>query len=324
MIGLARRARGSRPPAPSSSRARRAARAPASCRNCASSPRSGDRDRSVWWPALVAVEQAGRARDAVVVDRGQRRHHRRDRHRARRRRRRAPRARAAGPSCQATRGVVLEAQRARHVEVVRDARPGDDVAVVVGRDRLHRRRSDVDPDRELRTRRATLRRATRCTASCSEPVRAHEAAAVRRRRGRRRVLQRPPASSMIGTSAAMSHSDDDRVDRDVDRAFGDEQVLPEVADAARPPAPVRERRASCRRCRRRRTARAVSHANEICASSSVGDRRHGDRARRRGTRRARARPTSACRARAPTRRRRPSSPACSSPISVAQIGTPRT
>ena len=55
-----------------------------------------------------------------------------------------------GPVVPRLRGVVLEPQRRRNEELVRDARPGDDVAVGVGRDRLHRRRSDVDPDRELR------------------------------------------------------------------------------------------------------------------------------------------------------------------------------
>ena len=54
--------------------------------------------------------------------------------------------RALRPVVPRDRGVVLEPQRARHVELVRDARPRDDVAVGVGRDRLHRRRPDVDPD----------------------------------------------------------------------------------------------------------------------------------------------------------------------------------
>ena len=47
-------------------------------------------------------------------------------------------------------GVVFEAQRCRHEEVVRDAGAGGDVAVGVDRDRLHRRGSDVDSDGELR------------------------------------------------------------------------------------------------------------------------------------------------------------------------------
>ena len=54
------------------------------------------------------------------------------------------------------------------------------------------------------------------------------------------LVHRAPDSSMIGTSAAMSQAHD-RVDRDVDRAFRDEHVLSEVADAAEAPAPVRER-----------------------------------------------------------------------------------
>jgi hypothetical protein len=46
--------------------------------------------------------------------------------------------------------VVLEAKRRRYEEVVRDTRARRDVAVGVDRDRLHRRRSDVDSDGELR------------------------------------------------------------------------------------------------------------------------------------------------------------------------------
>ncbi len=108
-----------------------------------------DRARTIGMASLVAVEEPGRARNTVGVDRGERRDHRRDRH--------APgvdvaervegTARTLVPR---VRGVVLEAQRRRHEELVRDARPGDDLAVGVDRDRLDRRGSDVDPDRELR------------------------------------------------------------------------------------------------------------------------------------------------------------------------------
>ena len=139
----------------------------------------------------------------------------------------------------------------------------------------------------------TRRRERRSTSSCRRPF-VHTKLPPSASARPSSVLQRPPASSMIGTSAATSHRRHDRIDRDVERAFGDEHVLPEVADAARAPAAVRELRAAGRRCRRRRTARAVSHANEICASSSADDRRHADACRRRGTHPARGRPTSAC------------------------------
>ena len=74
---------------------------------------------------------------------------------------------------------------------------------------------------------------------------------------------------MIGTSAAMSHNDDDRVDRDVERAFGDQQVLPEVADAARCASSGATRAMHPLADAVGVEALRVSHANESCASSSA-------------------------------------------------------
>ena len=138
-------------------------------------------------PALVAVEQPGRDRDPGVVDGGERRDHRRDRDRAGSMSPSASSARC-GPSCHAIACVVLEPLRARHVEVVRDARPGDDVAVVVGRDRLHRRRADVDPDgdvrRAMRSDRRSLRERLRA------PCRGADRSCTRSRRRSRRCGRR--------------------------------------------------------------------------------------------------------------------------------------
>jgi len=47
-------------------------------------------------------------------------------------------------------GIVLEPLRTRHMERVRNACPRHHVAVIVSCDRLHRRRSDVDPDSQVR------------------------------------------------------------------------------------------------------------------------------------------------------------------------------
>ena len=83
-----------------------------------------------------------------------------------------------------------------------------------------------------------------------------------------------------------------RVDRRVERALGDEDVLPEIADAARVPDVRLERgEVAGERARRRRGVEAR-------------DRRDPDRACRPRTRPRRAPPTSAARAPAPRRRRR--------------------
>ena len=156
---------------------------------------------------------------------------------------------------------------------MRDARPGDDVAVGVGRDRLHRRRSDVDPDGDVRRHarehggRAGYASAA-STASCSRPF----------------VHTKLPAFTSVATvdrAPATAGLLDDRHER------GD---VPERSRSGRSRCRTRLRRragaarsrrcrgaastgargrASCRRCRRRRSARAVSHANESCASASA-------------------------------------------------------
>ena len=107
-----------------------------------------NRARPVGVAPLVAVEKAGRARDAVGVDGGERGDHCRDRD--------TPGVdiakgveRAARTFVPGGRGVVFEAKWCRHEEVVRDAGAGRDVAVGVDRDRLYRRGSDVDSDGEL-------------------------------------------------------------------------------------------------------------------------------------------------------------------------------
>ena len=98
-----------------------------------------------------------------------------------------------GPLCQRDGRVVLEAQRRRDEELVRDARPGDDVAVGVGRDRFHRRRADIDPDRDVGHGGARLRQ-RRDDRVVQQAVGAHEAAAVDVGAGRRACssARRPP------------------------------------------------------------------------------------------------------------------------------------
>ena len=93
--------------------------------------------------ALVAVEQPWSDGHPARVDGGERRNHRRDAHAldvevAQR----GQRVDGAAPPRDV--GVVLEALGARDPEAVRHTRAGDDVAVAVGRDRLDRRRPDVD------------------------------------------------------------------------------------------------------------------------------------------------------------------------------------
>ena len=99
--------------------------------------------------ASVAVEQARGERDPVGVDRGERRHHRAHADAGRRcRRGPAPRARRAGRRATRPSAIVLEAVGRRNPDLVRDPRLRDDVAVLVGGERLDRRRADVDADRD--------------------------------------------------------------------------------------------------------------------------------------------------------------------------------
>ena len=76
-----------------------------------------------------------------------------------------------------------------------------------------------------------------------ETVRAHEAA--RRSRRSRPSSVAPPSAGFFDDRDERGDVPErhDRVDRDVERAFGDEHVLPEVADTARAPAAVRRGRA---------------------------------------------------------------------------------
>ena len=154
----------------------------------------------------------------------------------------------------------------------------------------------------------------RCTCQAAArglrgPRRAGARSCTRSCRRRRRVA--PPS---VRPAAARLFDDrhergdvpqrDDRVDRDVERALGDEHVLPEVAEPARAPAPVRERE------------HAVADAVGVeplrsCPTRTRAARRRGRRrptrgsTRRCGTRRGPAPPTTACAARAPRRRRPP-------------------
>ena len=175
----------------------------------------------------------------------------------------------------------------------------------------------------LRHGAATLARAPRSTASCSRPFvhtklpRVDVGAAVERR---------PATAGLFDDrdergDVPQRH---DRIDRDVERAFGDEQVLPEVADAARAPAPVRELDELRSPMPSAWKRSAVSHANESCASSSAAT----DDTRDRFAVAERAEPAAGPPAHAERGRRHDAddraSPARSRPMSVAQIGTPRT
>ena len=189
--------------------------------------------------ALVAVEQAGQQRRPVRVDRGQRRHHRRDGDPAHvvvadvERRERGERAVAPRHG-----RVVLEALGRGHAVLVRHPRRRDDVAVAVGRDRLDRRRADVEADRQLGHGDARQRREH---VVVQQAVGGDRAAAV----GARDAVE-------IGEAAAGRFDDDHRrrevperqalrLHRDVDRAVGHQHVRPEVAETPRAPTPPLER-----------------------------------------------------------------------------------
>ena len=93
----------------------------------------------------VAVQQPRRVRETTPIDRRQRRHHGRNRHGERidvaECRERTPRT----PAPRAF-SIVLEPVGFRHPEPMRDPGAGDDRAVGVGGNRLHRCRADVDPN----------------------------------------------------------------------------------------------------------------------------------------------------------------------------------
>ena len=99
-------------------------------------------------PRLSPYSSPGVIGNAVGVDRGQGRDHRRDGHRARV----GPpqllesRQRTAPPGLV---GVVLEPVRRRHPQLVRNARPRHHLAVLVGGHRFDRGRADVDADCDL-------------------------------------------------------------------------------------------------------------------------------------------------------------------------------
>ena len=234
-------ARGSRPLGPSSSRARRGARSPASCRNCASSPRFGDRGRaSRCGHARRRRASPGVRGHAVGVDRGQRRHHRRHRDRPRLDCRRAPRARAAGRRARRTRRrartAAASARRTRAGSATRATMLPSSSAATAFTDDVPMSIPTVSSeftDGEVTTAPRAPRRAA--GRSCTRSCRRHVAPAVERA---------PAAAGLLDDRHERGDvpEGDDRIDRDVERALGDEQVLPEVADAACPPAPVRRAR----------------------------------------------------------------------------------
>src|SRR5207244_5097890 len=218
------------------------------------------------------------------------------------------------------RGVMLEPKGRRDEEVVRDARAGDDVPVGVGGDRLHRRRAEADPDRELgHGGRHYVSDAI--TASCSRPlVHTNPPASTSARPST--ALQRPPASSTIGISAAMSQTE----------TIGsiDTSNAPSATSRCCQKSPIP--RVRQQRCDRSTSLlptppawkrSAVSQANENWASSSAATEETERRSPSRNApspRPAHHRMPSAGADATPTI----SSPAYSTPISVAQMGTPRT
>src|SRR3954454_1588035 len=97
------------------------------------------------------------------------------------------------------RRIVFEALRRRDVELVRYARPRHDLAGAVDRDRLHRRRPDIDAYREIRHA-AEPYASDAITASCTSPFVVTKLCPSTSARPSS-VLQRPPASSSTGMIA---------------------------------------------------------------------------------------------------------------------------
>ena len=222
-------------------------------------------------------------------------------------------------------GVVLEALGRRHHHLVRHARARDDVAVAVGRDRLDRRRPDVDADRHLGAHAPLPRRAQ-----------------VARERGHHVVVQQPVGrdhvagvdarvAAHVGAPAAglldhhlhrgdVPHREPADLDRDVDRAVGHQHVRPEVAEAAHAPAAPRQREElRVEADRLERVDRVVREVRVLDAA----DLRHRHRRRRRAARRSPRAPDqrdpSAGADTTPATR----SPSTSSAMSVAHTGMPR-
>ena len=162
-----------------------------------------------------------------------------------------------------------------------------------------RLRVDVVPPRQGRAREPGVRR--RRTSAWSSAVGADRGVVLVRRhalavgeRAARLLDEEAHGGDVVGRHA-------DGVDGDVERALGDEGVLPEVAEAAGSPGVTGEAD------ERRRQAEAVPAAAERDADLGVGDRvdrRHAARPAAGERPAACASPTTAGRAPAPTRRRR--------------------
>ena len=182
-----------------------------------------------------------------VVDRGERRHHRRDAHAAHVEIAAQLGQRAARAVAPRRGGVVLEALGRGCHHVMRYPRARDDVAVAVGRDRLDRRRPDVDADRHLGAH------ARHFPVVCQVRANAVDDVVVQQPVGRDHVTGVDArVSPHVGASPAglLDHHlhrgdvplrEATDLDRDVDRSVGHQHVRPEVAEAADPPAPTRQR-----------------------------------------------------------------------------------
>ena len=117
----------------------------------------------------------------------------------------------------------------------------------------------------------TAHRKYSSTASCTRPF-VESALPPSMRASPRRSVNRPPASSTMTCTGGHVPDRDLRLDRDLDRPFGDEHVRPEVAEAARACAAARQREKA------HRAAVLVEVADAVVGEMRVFER--GDARRR--------------------------------------------